>query len=609
MTLELANGKNNKFFTLKSEGENRYFIADFDEEQTKGLNNVYLLAKEVKEKSVVLDIGCGQGRFGKVLKKRECTVYGIDYDQNAIEYAKNSGYYNDVFIMDITDDNYDERSTINKLVNQVDVILMSDILEHVPDPTKILLKYSRFLKEEGIFLISVPNVAHIDILLNLMNDKFNYQDIGILDNTHLKFFTKSSFIDWINQINEKYNDINLDCEYLGATFYNNEFLNRIKKDYNELFTILENCLNYNGLQILFKITKLSQDQVPLKLKILKEEEETDIVEILGNSLKGKINNVQNHRLVEGERLWYEQKIKYLQIEIEEKDNYINELEKNVQWHADKVQELNKALDWHSENEKTTKTNMEKKDNYIKELEENLQWHGDKLKELNKALEWYSENEKNIQTNIIEKDNYINELEKNVQWHADKVQELNKALDWHSENEKITKTNMEKKDNYIKELEENLQWHGDKLKELNKALDWHSENVKSTKTNMEEKYNYIKELEENLQMHAGKVQELNKALEWHIKNEKYTQTIAEKKDKYISDLEENLNLHVNKIQELNKALEWYSQNEKDLEMHIKEQEVLFEENNIKLKQEILELRKRIFFMESTRSWRWTKFLRR
>nr|WP_312291812.1 methyltransferase domain-containing protein [Clostridium chromiireducens] len=402
--MELANGKKNKFFTLETEGENRYYIEDFNAEETKGLNNVYLLAKEVPENSVVLDVGCAQGRFGKTLKEKKCTVYGIDLDEKAIEYARNSGYYDKVFIMDVTNKDSNEYKSFTNMVNKVDAIIISDVLEHIANPTKLLLEYLKLLKEEGIILISVPNVAHLEILLNLMNDKFNYQDMGILDNTHLKFFTKTSFVDWINQINETFNDVNIDCEYLGATFYNNEFLNKIKNNYKELFMILENSSNYNGFQILFKLTKLSSGVMPLQLKKLQEESQIDVVDILGNVLEGKISNVHNHKPVEGERLWYEQQI--------------GKFEESLQWHIDKVKELEKAIEWHHINEKT--------------IRESLQWHIDKVKELEKAIEWHHKNERTIRESL--------------DWYINKVEELEKAIEWHHENDKNIKELMEQKEN-------------------------------------------------------------------------------------------------------------------------------------------------------------------
>ncbi|AQR97836.1 methyltransferase domain-containing protein [Clostridium saccharoperbutylacetonicum] len=415
--MEPENWNRNKFFTLNSEGENRYYIQDFDAEKTKGLNNVYLLSKEVKENSVVLDIGCAQGRFGKTLKEMGCSIYGIDIDEKAVEYAKKSGYYDEILIMDINNKSVDDNKKLKKMLNYFDVIIISDVLEHMSDPTNVILEFSKFLKEDGIILISVPNIAHISVLLNLMNDKFNYQDVGILDNTHLKFFTKTSFIDWIEQINETFDNIKFECEYLGATFYNNDILNNVKENYIELFNILESSVNYNGLQILFKLTKLAEGKIPVKLLELKKESKVNVVKLLGESLKGKIKEIENHKPVEGERLWYESTLK---------------------WYTNRLQELEKAIEWHQENDKN--------------IRESLNWHIEKVKELEKAVEWHQENDKNIRESL--------------NWHIERVENLEKAIEWHNENDRNLKTLMEEKE---REFEKQRDRYRQELLELRKKI--------------------------------------------------------------------------------------------------------------------------------------------
>ena len=103
-----------------------------------------------------------------------------------------------------------------------DKIALIDILEHVINPTAVIENVIPFLKENGKILISVPNVNNGDIFLNLLRDHFNYQQSGVLDNTHTKYFTKRSFLEWISEINEN-NDFSLDCEYVGSTYGYTDF--------------------------------------------------------------------------------------------------------------------------------------------------------------------------------------------------------------------------------------------------------------------------------------------------------------------------------------------------------------------------------------------------
>lgn len=86
-------------------------------------------------------------------------------------------------------------------------------------------------------------------------------------------------------------------------------------------------------------------------------------------------------------------------------------------------------------------------------------------------------------------------------------------------------------------------------------------------------------------------------------------ILEQKDKYIEELRKDLEWHSEKVQEYGTSLHWHICKVKELEDCIEEKENEFEEKRKKDKQEILELRKKIFEMENSRSWVWTKFLRR
>ncbi len=75
-----------------------------------------------------------------------------------------------------------------------DAIVYGDILEHLSDPARVLSSLDQYLKEDGIVIISVPNVAHFWTRLQLLLGRFEYADRGILDRTHLRFFTRKSFL-------------------------------------------------------------------------------------------------------------------------------------------------------------------------------------------------------------------------------------------------------------------------------------------------------------------------------------------------------------------------------------------------------------------------------
>jgi SAM-dependent methyltransferase len=73
-----------------------------------------------------------------------------------------------------------------------DAILFADVLEHLVNPWAALRNVQRFLKPDGLTVISIPNIANFGVRANLLKGEFDYQDFGIYDRTHLRFFTRKS---------------------------------------------------------------------------------------------------------------------------------------------------------------------------------------------------------------------------------------------------------------------------------------------------------------------------------------------------------------------------------------------------------------------------------
>ena len=134
--------------------------------------------------STVLDVGCSTGFLGMHLKNgKNCRVVGIENDVAAIRVAK--GRLDKVIDFDLEKDN----SSKLKLRREFDYVILADVLEHLCEPEMIVRNFSKFLKPDGKIIISLPNVAHPLVRLNLLLGKWDYTDIGIMDRTHVKFYT------------------------------------------------------------------------------------------------------------------------------------------------------------------------------------------------------------------------------------------------------------------------------------------------------------------------------------------------------------------------------------------------------------------------------------
>jgi SAM-dependent methyltransferase len=131
----------------------------------------------------ILDVGTASGYLGRSLSARGHHVTGIEKDPAMAEAAR--PYYDSFYLADIETFDFSLR-------REFDYILFADVLEHVRDPAAVLRIYLPALKETGKIIVSVPNVANIAVRSSLLFGKFDYIDRGILDRTHLRFFTLRS---------------------------------------------------------------------------------------------------------------------------------------------------------------------------------------------------------------------------------------------------------------------------------------------------------------------------------------------------------------------------------------------------------------------------------
>jgi 2-polyprenyl-3-methyl-5-hydroxy-6-metoxy-1,4-benzoquinol methylase len=133
----------------------------------------------------ILDVGTAGGCLGKALQARGHSVWGIENDAAMAEQAR--GYYDSFLRADLETYEFPYR-------NEFDYILFADVLEHLRDPAAVLRRCLPALKKSGKLILSVPNVANLVIRLSLLSGRFDYMDRGILDRTHLRFFTRRSLI-------------------------------------------------------------------------------------------------------------------------------------------------------------------------------------------------------------------------------------------------------------------------------------------------------------------------------------------------------------------------------------------------------------------------------
>jgi len=139
-----------------------------------------------KSAALVLDVGCSQGRFGAALKRAlpQAAVWGVEPDPSAQAEAAE--------VLDLVLPGY-FGPALGLEEGRFDAIVFNDSLEHFPDHVPPLQLARRLLKPGGALVMSIPNVRYWPHLVSYVVDgDWEYQDEGILDHTHLRFFTKKS---------------------------------------------------------------------------------------------------------------------------------------------------------------------------------------------------------------------------------------------------------------------------------------------------------------------------------------------------------------------------------------------------------------------------------
>ena len=144
--------------------------------------------KEKKDVKNILDVGCGFGLLSKELKKTypKLDLYGIEYAKKASQSSQK--------ILKLLQCNIEDMALIkHRLKSQkFDIIIFSDVLEHLYDPLSIIKSYQFFLNQDGTIVVTVPNIANIFSRIALLFGYFNYSETGVMDKTHIRFFNKQN---------------------------------------------------------------------------------------------------------------------------------------------------------------------------------------------------------------------------------------------------------------------------------------------------------------------------------------------------------------------------------------------------------------------------------
>ena len=156
---------------------NVYTFKDFEGSSHRIL--LELIRRHTPPGGTLLDLGAAGGELGSAIRDHFDRTIGFEYNVDCVGDLQ--GRFDSIVIADL------ER--VRQLPQHVDAIVLADVLEHLRSPARALGLVRDALQPAGHVFISVPNIANVTVRLGLLFGIFEYRDRGILDHTHLRFYT------------------------------------------------------------------------------------------------------------------------------------------------------------------------------------------------------------------------------------------------------------------------------------------------------------------------------------------------------------------------------------------------------------------------------------
>jgi SAM-dependent methyltransferase len=279
----------------------------------------------------VLEVGSATGYFTKVLSERGCKVVGMELDPDAAQLAEQ-------WAERVVVGNVEEAAQWDQVDDEsFDVVTFGDVLEHLRDPLAILRKAMTKLKPEGFVVTSLPNVAHGDARLALLHGSFEYRDTGLLDRTHLRFFT----IESVRQLLYEAGLVVVDTRRVVVPLFHTEF-GLVREDYPEaVVEDLKTDPDVETYQFVMKsvIDNGSQAVADLAGRLAAAADRIRQLEVQNQFLQDRVTDYDGYAALREEHIRLNEQVASWVAHVDELNEKIAEVHEELHRRADEVEAI------------------------------------------------------------------------------------------------------------------------------------------------------------------------------------------------------------------------------------------------------------------------------
>jgi glycosyltransferase involved in cell wall biosynthesis/2-polyprenyl-3-methyl-5-hydroxy-6-metoxy-1,4-benzoquinol methylase len=294
----------------------------------------------IEEGKHIVDVGCATGYLASLLQQKDCIVTGIEINPGAAKVAEK--YCEKVIIADL------DFVPITEILpnHKFDVVIFGDVLEHLRNPWKVLEESKNILKEDGFIVASIPNIAHGAIRLALLGGKFKYTRFGILDDTHLRFFTRETVEDLFQKTG--YIIDKIDVTKLPV-FCDSDLVPKINENNfsQEVIQDLQRDKDINTLQFIVRAFPLSQEGKYNLLKIRYEKllVEQKLVESQLQQTQSQVKQINTELEVSQSQLQHTQsQLQQTQAELERSQSQLQQTQAELEASQSQLQQTQTELE-------------------------------------------------------------------------------------------------------------------------------------------------------------------------------------------------------------------------------------------------------------------------